>query len=83
MAFEPSEGFLLSLLGGFSALLVSLCACVLKSRCTRIKLGCIELDRDVLPATQFRDVDQIGTVFKTLSIAKKTNAAASSNNVEH
>ena len=57
MTFEPSEGLIISLFGGISAMLVSLCACVLKSRCTRIKFGCIELDRDVLGASDFATVD--------------------------
>ena len=57
MTFEPSEGLIISLFGGFSAMLVSLCACVLKSRCTKIKLGCIELERDVIGASDFASVD--------------------------
>ena len=83
MTFDPSEGFLLSLFGGVSALLVSLCACVLRSRCTRIKFGCIELDRDVLSQSQFQfpDVEQIGPAIKTLTIARKQDAATSSDDV--
>ena len=78
MTFEPSEGFLLSLFGGLSALLVSLCACVLRSRCTRIKFGCIELDRDVLSPSEFPDVERIGPTIKSLKIATKADAASSS-----
>jgi len=59
MTFEPSEGLIISLFGGISAMLVSLCACVLKSRCTKIRLGCIELERDVIGASDFATVDHL------------------------
>jgi len=59
MTFEPSEGLIISLFGGLSALFLSLCACVLKSRCTKIKLGCIELERDVIGVSEFESVDRL------------------------
>ena len=57
MTWTPSEGLIISLFGGMSALLMTFCACVLKSRCRRIKSGCCELDRDVLPPTDFEYID--------------------------
>jgi hypothetical protein len=47
-----SEGFIIAMFGGFSALLGGILACALKSRCSRIKCLCVECDRDVIPANQ-------------------------------
>ena len=49
----PSEGLVIALCGGVSALLVSFCMCVLRSRCTRIKCCGCELERDVIAARDF------------------------------
>ena len=59
MTWEPSEGFLITMFGGVSALFVSMCACVLRSRCTKLKFGCIECERSVLDAKDFGTVADI------------------------
>ena len=52
MTFVPSEGLIITLLGGASALVISCCMCVLKSRCTRIKCCGVEIERDVLTGSE-------------------------------
>lgn len=52
-----SEGFLLSagamIFGCFAGLLT----CILRSRCQKIKFGCIECERDVIPSTDLASVN--------------------------
>jgi len=57
MAWDPSEGFLITMVGAISALIVSGCMCILKSRCTRLRFGCIEIERAVLQADDLNKVD--------------------------
>ena len=78
MTFTPSEGFLLSMFGGLSALLVSFCACILKSRCTRIKFGCVELERDVLNAAEFDRATNGSASFSPGSIVNTAQSHAES-----
>ena len=57
MPWDPSEGFLITMVGAISALIVSGCMCILKSRCTRLRFGCIEIERSVLHADDLNKVD--------------------------
>ena len=57
MPWDPSEGFLITMVGALSALIVSGCMCILKSRCTRLRFGCIEIERAVLQADDLNKVD--------------------------
>ena len=45
---SSNSGFLLTLLGISAGMCGGLLGCILKSRCSRIKCFCIELERDVL-----------------------------------
>ena len=51
-----SEGFIIAMFAGLSALIAGVLACALKSRCSRIKCGCIECDRDVIPVASLNNV---------------------------
>lgn len=48
---------ILSLFAGFSSLCVGCLACVLKSRCTKIKCCGFEVERDVIKASDFKNVN--------------------------
>ena len=50
--YIPSEGLIITLLGGVSALIISCCMCVLKSRCVKIKCCGVEIERNVLQANE-------------------------------
>ncbi len=54
MCWEPSEGLIITIMGTLSGLVISGCMCILKSRCTRIKFCGVEMDRDVLEASDFQ-----------------------------
>ena len=51
-----SEGFILAIFGGICAILAGILTCGLRSRCSRIKICCIECDRDVIPSTELNGV---------------------------
>ena len=47
---------ILSLFAGFSTLCVGCLACILKSRCTKIKCCGFEVERDVIPVKDLNSV---------------------------
>ena len=51
-----SEGFIIAMFGGFSALITGILMCVLKSRCSRIKCCCLECDRNVIPSSELNSI---------------------------
>lgn len=51
-----SEGFMIAIFGGFSALIAGVLSCALKSRCTRIKCCGVECERNVIPASELNNV---------------------------
>lgn len=51
-----SEAFIIALLGGLTGVLGMSLTCCLKSRCSHIKMCCIECDREVIPVTELNSV---------------------------
>ena len=51
-----SEGFIIAIIGAMGALLAGILTCGLRSRCSRIKICCIECDRDVIPSTELNGI---------------------------
>mgnify|MGYP003651207681 CR=1 FL=1 len=51
-----SEGLILSVFGGIGALFAGILTCVLRSRCSRIKICCMECDREVIPSTELTGI---------------------------
>ena len=51
-----SESFIIALVGGVSATFALLLSCLLKSRCYRVRICCIECDRAVIPSTELNNV---------------------------
>ena len=52
-----SEAFIIALVGGASAIMALFLSCLLKSRCYRIRLGCIECDRQIIPTADLNRVN--------------------------
>ena len=54
--FPFSEGFIIAIFGGVTALIAGILTCALKSRCSRIKCGCVECDRIVIPVNDLNNI---------------------------
>jgi len=52
-----SESFLLGIFAGGGACIAGILSCALKSRCSKIKIACIECDRQVLTGDDLRNVE--------------------------
>ena len=52
----PSEGLIITVLAMFGGCLAGAAACILKSRCTRIKCCGCECDRDVIANPTIPDI---------------------------
>ena len=60
---EKHGAWLLTIFGGVGGLFSICFAFFLKSRCSKIKFGCLQCDRDVIPADQIEiDSNQIEVV---------------------
>lgn len=56
---QENESFILTLIGIFGGGLGVLLSYFLKSRCTRIKLGCIRCEREPIVVTEIDNVNNI------------------------
>ena len=55
--FPLSESFIITIVGAFLGCISGMLACILKSRCSKIKFCGIECLRDPIPVTELDKVD--------------------------